>query len=143
VSKYFTVDEFRSHDGAEYPPEWVADRLTSLCGVLDVIREAWGGPLTVVSGYRTAEYNARLASRSSGVAQNSQHIQGRAADIRPTEPTRVRVAVLHGVIKRLHTEGKLPRLGGLGFYVGWCHIDVRATKGHLAEWVGIGVGSEP
>lgn len=143
TSKFFTVDEFRCHSGADYPPEWVADRLAALCRVLDVIRLEWGVPLTVVSGYRSAEYNARLAAKSSGVAKNSLHVQGRAADIRPTRPTRERVTELHAMIERLYADGKLPGLGGLGKYVGWSHVDVRARGGKLATWSGVGFGSEP
>lgn len=147
---HFAVEEFASHDGAPYPAEWVGDRLAALCKVLDVIRDAWGSPLTVVSGYRTAALNAALVQASaarngvSGVAQNSQHIQGRAADVRPANPTIGRVAQLHALARRLFDAGKLPGLGGLGLYPGWIHVDVRAkVNGHLATWIGIGAGSEP
>jgi len=143
LSKYFSIDEFRSHDGAEYPAEWVDSRLATLCAVLDAIREAWGGPLTVVSGYRSAAYNARLASNSSGVAKNSQHIQGRASDIRPRDPTTANVQRLHYLIKELHHGHHIDALGGLGVYPGWVHVDIRAHQpGVLVEWTGVGVGSE-
>ncbi len=148
-SRHFTVDEFRCHDGTPYPAEWVDDRLAALCETLDVLRDAWRGPLSVVSGYRTPSLNAALVTASaarngvSGVAQNSQHIQGRAADVRPTDPTVGRVAQLHALARRLFDEGKLPRLGGLGVYLGWIHVDVRAkVNGHLATWVGVGAGAE-
>jgi uncharacterized protein YcbK (DUF882 family) len=62
---------------------WVADRLAALTAALDSIRDAWDGPIMVVCGYRTAAYNEALARASaarnggaSGVALNSQHIQG-------------------------------------------------------------------
>jgi uncharacterized protein YcbK (DUF882 family) len=142
-ARHFSVDEFHCHDGTDYPAEWVDDRLASLCGVLDLIREAWGAPIVVVCGYRTAAYNARLAAKSSGVALNSQHVQGRAADVAPLDPSRARVAELHALVKKLHREGVLPRLGGLGIYPHWIHVDVRGHRdGQLAEWVGAGVGSE-
>lgn len=150
-SRYFTVDEFRGHDGTEYPPEWVDDRLQALCNVLDVIRDAWGGPLHVVSGYRSAAFNAALSVASaarnggvSGVAKNSQHIQGRAADVRPDHPTAERVAQLHALVRRLYDEGKISGLGGLGLYPGWCHIDCRAkVDGRVATWTGSGMGDAP
>lgn len=142
-SAYFTIAEFASHDGTEYPEEWADNRLQSLCDVLDAIRSAWGGPLTVASGYRSAEYNARLAAKSSGVAQNSQHVQGRAADVRPRDPTAANVKRLHDLVKGMHSRGELPKMGGLGIYPHWLHIDVRAHQpGQLAEWTGVGVGSE-
>jgi len=37
-------------------------------------------PIHILSGYRTAETNAKLRSRSSGVAKRSLHMEGRAAD---------------------------------------------------------------
>jgi uncharacterized protein YcbK (DUF882 family) len=143
-SSHFVIGEFSCHDGTEYPVEWVGDRLQALVDVLDKIRSAWGGPLTVVCGYRTAAYNARLAGKSTGVALNSQHIQGRAADIRPRDPSRDNVLRMHGLIKGMHGRGELPMLGGLGYYPSlWCHVDIRPHRtGVLAMWDGSGVGSE-
>lgn len=39
-------------------------------------------PYMLLSGYRTAATNAMLRSRSSGVARNSLHMRGQAADLR-------------------------------------------------------------
>jgi len=39
-------------------------------------------PFKIISGYRTAETNAMLRGRSSGVAQNSYHVRAKAIDIR-------------------------------------------------------------
>jgi uncharacterized protein YcbK (DUF882 family) len=39
-------------------------------------------PYMMLSGYRSPETNALLRSRSSGVARNSLHMQGQAADLR-------------------------------------------------------------
>ncbi|MGH1453734.1 MAG: YcbK family protein [Paracoccaceae bacterium] len=39
-------------------------------------------PYMLVSGYRSPETNALLRSRSSGVAKNSRHLKGQAADLR-------------------------------------------------------------
>ena len=36
----------------------------------------------LISGYRSPATNAMLRSRSSGVAKNSRHLQGEAADLR-------------------------------------------------------------
>ena len=38
-------------------------------------------PFRLISGYRTAETNQRLQRSSGGVASNSLHVQGKAADI--------------------------------------------------------------
>ncbi|TDL83655.1 DUF882 domain-containing protein [Palleronia sediminis] len=39
-------------------------------------------PYMLISGYRSPETNAMLRSRSSGVAKNSRHLVGEAADLR-------------------------------------------------------------
>jgi uncharacterized protein YcbK (DUF882 family) len=39
-------------------------------------------PYMLLSGYRSPETNAMLRRRSSGVAKNSRHIRGQAADLR-------------------------------------------------------------
>jgi uncharacterized protein YcbK (DUF882 family) len=39
-------------------------------------------PYMLLSGYRSPETNAMLRSRSSGVAKNSRHLRGQAADLR-------------------------------------------------------------
>lgn len=154
MSVYFTSEEFRCRSGAIYPAEW-SDRLAVLTGVLDNIRRAWGGPIQVVCGYRDPEYNDALyrasearakaaGRRHGGVARFSQHIVGRAADIRPGMPTQERVKQLHELIRRMFDTGKLPDLGGLGRYPGWVHVDTRPkpVAGYLATWGGDGEGSE-
>lgn len=143
TSRWFHVAEFDCHDGTPYPEAWVHDRLQRLCEVLDVIRGAWGGPLLVVSGYRSLAWNNRIDGATS-----SQHMDGLAADIKPlvhAGAMPVSVEQLHGRILRLEADGKLAGLGGLGYYPGkWIHVDVRPrpANGHLAQWHGAGVGSE-
>jgi uncharacterized protein YcbK (DUF882 family) len=141
-SRYFHVAEFASHDGHPYPEAWT-DRLEALCSQLDSIRSTWGGPLLVVSGYRTPAWNAKV-----GGAARSQHMDGLAADIAPMvkgDLMTACVADLHGRIMRLVGSGQLPLVGGIGYYPGrWVHIDVRpkVQAGHVAQWIGTGVGSE-
>ena len=56
---------------------------TTLYDQLFLLREELGTdePLHILSGYRTAETNAKLRRRSKGVAKYSLHMEGRAADI--------------------------------------------------------------
>ena len=51
---------------------------------LFLLRSAAGGsePFQVISGYRSAATNVALRERSSGVAEHSLHLEGRAIDVR-------------------------------------------------------------
>lgn len=83
MGKYFSIEELTYSetgkklgiDNTPAKPETV--NLNSLIdNLLDPIREAWGRPLFVNSGYRSA-----LLNRSVGGASGSQHLLGMAADI--------------------------------------------------------------
>ena len=52
------------------------DLMTAAHNMLDTSE-----PYTLVSGYRSPETNAMLRRRSSGVAKNSRHMRGEAADL--------------------------------------------------------------
>lgn len=81
--KYFSIEELtRSNTAAQRkidntPSAEVKKNLTALVEkVLDPLREAWGRPITVSSGYRCQALN-----KAVGGAVNSQHLTGHAADI--------------------------------------------------------------
>jgi uncharacterized protein YcbK (DUF882 family) len=141
--RHFKVSELSCHDEARTPyPEEFADRLPPLMTLLDAIRDAWHDAILIVSGYRTPEHNAALiaAQEARGthqVASSSQHIEGRAADLRPVSGD---ASQLYRVIRAAHDAGKLPGLGGIGLYVqsNWVHCDCRPLPpdGHLAAWLG-------
>ena len=86
--------------------------------LLQCIREHFGKPVHITSGYRTAEHNAAV-----GGSKSSQHLLGRAADF--------------------YVETLLPGRGGIGRYpkdakhpkrmTGWVHIDTRTNK---SRWKG-------
>lgn len=142
TSRWFHVSEFACHDGTPYPEAWL-DRLDALCSQLDIVRGKWGGPLRVVSGYRTLAHNVQV-----GGASASQHVDGRAADIAPMVAGSMMgacVADLHSRIMRALGVGELPLIGGVGYYPAkWVHLDIRArpASGHIARWEGAGIGDE-
>lgn len=81
--KYFTIPELTSSATAKRlrldntPPREARENLEALVAhVLDPLREAWGGPIHVTSGYRSADVNKAVG----GVA-GSQHCLGQAADL--------------------------------------------------------------
>lgn len=81
--KYFTIQELLQSSTAEQkgidntPDKNALDHLKILIEeLLDPVREKWGGPITVNSGYRSAALN-----RAVGGVSTSQHALGQAADI--------------------------------------------------------------
>lgn len=81
--KYFTITELcQSHTAAvqridNTPTEAVKRNLTALVeNILDPLRQAYGRPINVNSGYRCPSLN-----KAVGGAKNSQHLTGHAADI--------------------------------------------------------------
>src|SRR5262245_3338875 len=87
-------------------------------------------PVIVTSGYRTVEYNRELYAARNQPPTDSQHCYGRAADIKCLSLT---ASELHAAIYNLYLQGRI-RIGGLGKYNSFVHVDVRPTTGHLAQW---------
>lgn len=113
----FKVRELRCRDGSD--TVMVDETLTV---VLQCIRDHFGKPVTITSGYRTPAHNAAV-----GGAKSSQHLLGRAADIRVEGVSVEDVAA--------YAESLMPDWGGVGRYpvktgraTGWVHVDTRATK---------------
>lgn len=87
---YFTIEELSKSDTAKRygidntPNLAVRTNLTALVeNILDPLREKWGMPIIVTSGYRCDALN-----RAVGGATNSQHRNGEAADIRTVSDSR-------------------------------------------------------
>ena len=118
----FQVRELRCRDGTD--TVMVDEALVLL---LQCIREHFGKAVVITSGYRTAAHNAAV-----GGAKSSQHLLGRAADIR------VQGASVEDVAA--YAERLMPDWGGVGRYpvkagraTGWVHVDTRTNK---ARWRG-------
>jgi uncharacterized protein YcbK (DUF882 family) len=133
ISDNFGLWEFACHDGTQVPVFLQGGLYRLVLGVLEPLRKELGRPVSVISGYRTPGYNAKING-----APQSAHMTAEAADIRAGDP-----AALHLTVLRMHKEGRLPELGGVGVYPGWVHVDVRkARDGHLRRWSGGGIGRE-
>ena len=81
--KHFTVAEFVRSEKADkraidnrLPKELLPNVQALVDNVLDPLREAYGKPITVTSGYRCPALN-----KAVGGSATSQHISGQAADI--------------------------------------------------------------
>ena len=99
--------------------------------LLQCIREHFGKPVHITSGYRTKARNDALPNSS----KNSQHLLGKAADFWVEGVPVTTVAD--------YAEKLLPGRGGIGRYpkdaahptrsTGWVHIDTRQNK---SRWKG-------
>lgn len=115
LSPDFQVREFACRDGSD---KVIVD--LRLVHILQCVRDHFGKPVRINSGYRTRYYNAKV-----GGAANSQHLQGTAADI-----------AINGVKASVvvdYVETLMPDAGGIGRYPTFTHVDVRKRK---ARWSG-------
>ena len=87
--KYFTLKELTKSETAlrhginNTPDKKSQQNLEKLIElILDPLREAYGKPIVVTSGYRCEKLNRIL-----GGAKTSQHVTGEAADIRSVPDT--------------------------------------------------------
>ncbi|HYE84728.1 MAG TPA: D-Ala-D-Ala carboxypeptidase family metallohydrolase [Vicinamibacterales bacterium] len=127
-STHLTWRELGCKDGTAYPREFIDDgRAARLAAVFEAIRASCGHqPIAVLSAYRSPAHNRKV-----GGARNSQHVQGRALDLRP--PKGWTVARFYERIRALAPA--LPDLKGIGRYATFVHIDVRPAP-HLVVWNG-------
>ena len=111
VAKNFKVKEFACKDGSD---------TVKLCmvtvGILQSIRDYFGKPVIINSGYRTPSHNKKV-----GGATNSQHVVGTACDIKVTGIPPTAVA---GFI-----EANYPN-HGIGLYPTFVHVDSRGKKSY-------------
>lgn len=115
ASKNFEYREFACKDGSD-----TIFISPVLIDTLQKIRDHFGKPVIINSGYRTETYNKKI-----GGAPYSQHKCGAAADI-----------VIKGISPKEiaeYAETLLPDSGGIGIYLTFTHIDVRKNK---SRWVG-------
>ena len=117
VSANFRVREFACQDGSD--PIFISEKLVK---ILQSIRNHFGQPVTITSGFRTASHNGKKAV---GGSVTSQHLYGLAADIQVAGVAPADVAD--------YAESLMPNTGGIGRYKDFTHIDVRAAK---SRWNG-------
>ena len=84
LSKNFTLEEFERSDTAKrlkidnHVPQFAIPRLRTLCEkVLQPVRDHFGVPIIITSGYRCPDLNDAVKGATS-----SQHMKGEAADFK-------------------------------------------------------------
>ena len=125
ITSHFNMGEFKCKDGTEVPQRYRGN-VVALTGVLEKVRAHFNAPVTIVSGYRTKEYNTRC-----GGSAKSKHLTASAADMRVSGHGAEEVA---RVLERMIDDGTIPQ-GGIGVYPSqnFVHYDIRLTR---ARWVG-------
>lgn len=121
MGKYFTINELTKSSTAQRlhinnnPTQEVKDNLNKLIdNVLDPLRELYGKPIIVNSGYRCTKLNKAI-----GGAKNSQHLVGQASDIRTVQNTKESNKELFDLIK----NSKLPFDQLINEYdYNWIHV---------------------
>jgi len=129
LSKNFTLEELtfsitaNNHGINNTPNAEVKAALKRLAvEVLQPIREAWGQPIVITSGYRCPALN-----KAVGGVKNSQHVLGQAADIKAANPSDN--GKLFACIKRL-VQSKKINVGQLIWEYGsrtcpkWVHVSL-------------------
>lgn len=82
MKTYFTINEFCKSETAEKlkinntPSKEIEKRIYKTIDFLNGLREAWGSPIRINSGYRCPELN-----KAVGGSKTSAHMEGWAADI--------------------------------------------------------------
>lgn len=115
--KYFDISEFDSPDlpgsGINMDAEFM--------GLLDQIREQYGRPIHINSGYRTTERN-----RMAGGKADSAHLRGLAADLR-CDNSRDR----HDLLEAIFSVG----IHRVGIARSFIHIDNDKSKAERVVWL--------
>ena len=130
--RHFGAHEFSRYFGAvrkgvknSAPPKKLWKNVVPTLRVVDDLRESFGQPCTILSSYRSPEYN-----RTVGGAAQSQHLQFNALDITIKGVSAKRV---YERLLQWRSEGRFK--GGIGYYPssGFVHLD---TRGRNATWWG-------
>ncbi|MCB1365183.1 MAG: DUF882 domain-containing protein [Rhodobacteraceae bacterium] len=106
--------------------DWRTDQIKSIdLRTIDIMAAAHNlldvnEPYMLLSGYRSPQTNAMLRSRSRGVAKNSLHIKGQAADLRLGSRS----------VNQMAKAAMACRAGGVGRYSrsNFVHMDCGAVR---------------
>ena len=110
--------------------DWRSDQIKSIdTRTIDIMAASHNlldvsEPYMLLSGYRSPQTNAMLRRRSRGVAKNSLHMQGKAADLRLASRS----------VSQMAAAAQSCRAGGVGRYFGsnFVHMDC----GDVRTWRG-------
>jgi len=115
--KYFNYEEFDSPDiqgSGQLMDKKILD-------MLDEVREIYGKPIRINSGYRTIRHNAKVGGKA-----NSSHLKGLAVDIACSTSG-----------DRYNLEEALKSVGfnRIGLAKSFIHVDIDSDKSGNVLWV--------
>lgn len=118
LSEHFSRAEFACHHCDQLPVEGISKELLE---GLEALREAVGRPIHVTNGYRCPEHNEAV-----GGVEDSQHVQGKAADIWVDG---IGVFELYSIAVEI--------FDAVGIYIesGFIHVDMRSDGKEVGEYV--------
>ena len=121
MKNYFTITELYQSDtarkkGIDNTPDInIRCNLKELIDkLLNPIREAWGGPIIVSSGYRCPKLNQAVNG-----AKNSAHLTGYAADLIPGNGQRLKFIRF---VQDYLRKNNIPFDQCIDEYGRWCHV---------------------
>ena len=120
ITKNFSLEEFECRCGCKMP-DFVRKNVENLAENLQILRDV-AGRLDLTNAYRCKEHNADV-----GGTTNSQHLLGKAADVKSkTIKPNEMAQTVDDLMKSENFE-----LGGIGIYNTFTHVDIRGTR---ARW---------
>ena len=120
LTSNFNLEEFECKCGCKMP-EFVKKNVIELADNLQVLRDVVGR-LDPTNGYRCKDHNADV-----GGSVNSQHLKGKAADIKSKTLSPSEIATITDDLMKNESF----TLGGVGIYNTFTHVDIRGTR---ARW---------
>jgi uncharacterized protein YcbK (DUF882 family) len=117
INRWFDTNEFRCNSVEKEEAPYID---TNLIAVLTLLRNYYGKPVKIISGYRTPEYNKAI-----GGDCDSHHLynnNGAAVDIQ--------IEGIPTIAVHRFLTSKFPNTYGFGLYNSYNHIDTRTVKAH-------------
>lgn len=139
--KYFTIEELCQSETAEKlkidntPSEEIIEHLTLLVDcLLDPLREAWGSPIIVNSGYRCP-----ILNKAVGGSKTSSHMAGWAIDLHPKngKMEEFKKFVVEFIKTRFWDQCILESSGkpGTSNYIEWVHLSLYNNSGKQRKMI--------
>lgn len=129
--KHFTISELTRSATANRlgidntPSDEIKKNLEKLINtVLDPLREAWGAPIIVTSGYRCPALNRAVKG-----SKTSQHVLGQAADIKTVGDKPENNKKLFELAKKMVEDGRIV-VGQLIDEYGYDWVHISTVGGH-------------